>query len=212
MILKFKLKGLTPLLMAKHDIEERDRLAAWRKDPANKNRSVPGDDRAPAWTWQTALYHDGERISFPSDNIMVALRQAGAQMILKKQKTMKEISQSGLLIVEEFCDFTTGGKSIDMQTIAGLAEQSFQEQSNAVRKLGFRLFVKPCRVQTSSHIRVRPRFDNWQVSGSIQVLAPELTREVVQQLFALAGRVGVGNWRPGCKTPGRFGMFEAVVE
>lgn len=212
MILNFRLTGLTPLLMHKQDIEERDRLTAWRKDPANKNRSVAGDDRAPAWTWQTGLYHDGAHLAFPSDNIMVALRQAGSQIYIKRQKTMKEISQSGLLIVEEFCEFRTHGKQVDMGVIAGMAENSFTDQANAVRKLGFRLFLKPCRIQTSSHIRVRARFDEWEISGSIQVLAPELTQEVVRQLFDLAGRVGIGSWRPGCKTPGRFGMFKAEIE
>ena len=89
---------------------------------------------------------------------------------------------------------------------------TFTQQADAVRKLGFRLFAKRAKIGTSKHIRVRPRFDQWAVSGDIETIAPELTLEVVRQLFNLAGRVGLCDWRPGCKTPGPFGMFSATVE
>lgn len=212
MVLDFTLTGLTALLMHKNDIEERDRLKAWRTNPINKNVSVPGDDRTPAWTWQTGLYHDGEHLAIPSDNIMTALRQAGGKMYVKGKKTMKEVSQSGLLIVDEFCKLRVNGKLIAMEPIAAIAEKDFTFQANAVRGMGFKLFSKPCRIGKASHIRVRARFDTWSLAGKIQVRAPELTEQVVAQLFELAGQIGIGSWRPGCPTPGRFGMFSAVVK
>lgn len=95
---KFQMTGFMPLLMHADNIEGSDELQEWRRNPANKGVTVAGDDRSPGWTWQTYCYHDGENIVMPSENVMVALRQAGAQMILKKQKTFKEITQSGLLI------------------------------------------------------------------------------------------------------------------
>ena len=213
MRIKFELRGITPLLMHWDDVEASDRLSAWRKDPKNKGVSTAGDDRSPAWTWQTYCYHDGQNLAIPSANVMVALRQAGGQLILKKQKTFKEISQSGMFVEQEFLSFQCGHplRSVPTTAIASTADKSFADQSSAARDLGFRLFVKRAKVGTSKHVRVRPRFDAWSVSGSLTTVAPELTVDVVRQLFTLAGRVGIGDWRQGCKTPGPFGMFEAVV-
>lgn len=210
--LSFELKGIMPLLMHADDVEAADELKRWRSDPANKNISVPGDDRSPPWTWQTYCYSDGTHLAYPQENIMVALRQAGAQLILKKQKTYKEISQSGLLIVSEFCEFQNNGKQVTTAPLTAVKNKSFAEQAAAVQKHGFKLFMKRARVGTSKHIRVRPRFDNWSIKGRIQILANEITPEILTQLFNLAGRVGLGDWRPGCKTPGPFGMFTATVK
>lgn len=217
MKLTFELIGEMPLIMHADDVEASDALQAWRKDPANKNLSVPGDDRSPAWTWQTALYSDGEHVAMPSQNIMVALRQAGAQMIMKRQKTYKEISQSGLLITSEFCEFRCRGKQLPITEIDWSVSRhgkagSFAEQCERAESLGFKLFAKRAKIGTSKHIRVRPRFDDWFVKGSISIMAPELNKDIVQQLFEIAGRVGLCDWRPGCKTPGPYGMFSAKLK
>lgn len=210
--LGFELTGIMPLLMHADDIDAADTLMAWRKDPANKNVSTAGDDRSPAWTWQTYCYSDGTHLAMPSENIMVALRQAGSQLILKKQKTYKEISQSGLLITTEFCEFRTGGKLVAVDKLRAMKDKPFAQQAAEAQKHGFKLFCKRAKIGTSKHVRVRPRFDSWSVSGRIQILANEITPEVLAQLFDLAGRVGLCDWRPGCKTPGPFGMFSAKVK
>lgn len=209
---QFTLTGFMPLLMHADNIEGSDELQEWRKQPANKGISVAGDDRSPAWTWQTYCYHDGEHIVMPSENIMVALRQAGAQMILKKQKTFKEITQSGLLISTEACEFRNDGKQIKWSDIVGMRDKTFAEQSAACKKLGFDLFVKRARVGTSKHVRVRPKFSKWSVSGEIMVLKPEINGEILQQLFELAGKAGLCDWRPAGKTPGPYGQADAVVK
>lgn len=211
MQVRFELTGVMPLLMHQDDVEAADLLQKWRKDPANKNLSTPGDDRSPAWTWQTYLYHDGTHVVLPAANIAVALRQAGTQMILKRQKTFKELTQSGMLITTEFCEFRCHGNQIALADLAAVRDLPFTEQADRCRELGFRLFAKRARIGTSKNIRVRPRFDNWSVSGVIDVFALELTLPVLQQLFEIAGRVGLCDWRPGCKTPGPFGMFQAEL-
>lgn len=207
----FELVGEMPLLMHADNVEAADELTRWRKSPENKNISCAGDDRSPAWTWQTYCYYDDEHVAMPSESIMVCLRQAGAQVILKKQKTYKEITQSGLLISSEFCDFFAAGKQIPVSAIAALKTKAFDEQADAARGLGFRLFMKRARVGQSKHIRVRPRFDSWSIRGSLTVIAKEITYEALQTLFEIAGRVGLSDWRPGCKTPGPFGMFKATL-
>lgn len=208
----FTLKGYMPLLMHADDVQASDTLSLWRKAPENKNVSQAGDDRSPPWTWQTYLYSDGEHIAMPFENIMVAIRQAGTQIILKKQKTFKEITQSGLLIRDEFCRFTVGGKQIAMREVDKLKDRPFTEHLAAAQKLGFKLFVKRARVGQAKHVRVRARFDKWEVSGIIDVLVPEISHETLAKLFELAGKVGLCDWRPGCKTPGPYGMFTSELK
>jgi hypothetical protein len=211
MNVNFTLNGVMPLLMHLDDVEASDSLKGWRQAPENKNQSVPGDDRSPAWAWQTNLYTDGENVTLPSANLMVCLRQAGTQLILKRQKTYKEISQSGLLIPTEYLDFRCGGLTIPLAKVDAMRELSFQEQAASVAKLGFKLFAKRAKIGQSKHVRVRPRFDRWSASGMIRILSPDISYEVLEKLFELAGRVGLGDWRPGCKTPGPYGMFEAKL-
>lgn len=211
MKIRFDLTGITALLMHNDDFESSDLLNAWRKAPANKGISVAGDDRSPAWTWQTYLYHDGEHLAIPSQNLMTCLRSAGSQMILKKQKTFKEISQSGMGIYSEFLDFRNDGKQIAIRDVVAFRDETFQSHQEMTRKLGFRLFGKRAKIGTSKHLRIRPRFDNWSASGELVVVAPELTFDALKQMFELAGRVGLCDWRPGCKTPGPFGMFSAKL-
>lgn len=208
---QFTLTGFMPLLMHADNIEGSDELQEWRRNPANKGVTVAGDDRSPGWTWQTYCYHDGVHVVMPAENIMVALRQAGAQMILKKQKTFKEITQSGLLISSESCEFRCGENQIKWSSIIGMRDKTFSEQSAACKKLGFELFVKRAKVGTSKHIRVRPKFTNWSVTGEIMVLKPEITGEILSQLFELAGKAGLCDWRPAGKTPGPYGQSDAVV-
>jgi hypothetical protein len=50
------------------------------------------------------------------------------------------------------------------------------------------------------------------VRGEVTILAPEITFGNLETLFSLAGNVGLGDWRPGCKTPGSFGMFTATLK
>lgn len=120
MLVKFHLTGTMPLLMHADDVEAADSLEAWRKDPGHKNISKAGDDRSPAWTWQTYCYSDGEHLTIPSGNLMVCLRYAGTQIILKKQTTFKQLSQSGMLITSEYMDFRVNKKQIPIAEIFAL--------------------------------------------------------------------------------------------
>jgi hypothetical protein len=214
MKVRFELRGKTALLQHQDDVLASDRLDAWRKDSTNRGVSKAGDDRSPAWTWQTYLYHDGKHVSIPSQNLMVTLRAAGAQMLLKKQKTFKELTQSGMGIFSEDLEFRCGeaNEQVPIAPIIKLMDLPFDKQANAVRDMGFRLFVKRARVGQSKHIRVRPRFDLWTASGVVVTTKQELTFENVAKLFELAGSVGLCDWRPGCKTPGPYGMFSAELD
>jgi len=210
---EFTLKGITPFLMHADDVEAADMLKDWRKSPGNKNQSTAGDDRSPAWTWQTYWYLDDKgNLTIPSDNLMRCLCKAGSKIILKKQTSFKELTQTGLCLPSDTLDFRNAGAPVPVAEFVEHRDEKFADQKKRVQKAGFDLLVKRAAVGQSKHVRVRPMFRSWSASGTIQVTAQEFDAEKLQELFDLAGTVGLGDWRPGGKTPGRFGMFESEVK
>lgn len=211
---EFTLTGLTPLLMHADDVMESDALSVWRKDPKNKSLSVPGDDRSPPWTWQTYLYHDGGKLVVPQENMMAALRYAGAKIPWKGQTSFKALTQSGLVIGSDYCEFLCGGKPVPLAAVRAFRDEPFADHVTAARKLGFDLSVKRAKLDKSKNVRVRARFDDWAVRGTVAVSEPAITRDVLNQLFEIAGRLaGLGDWRPSApKSPGPYGMFSADVK
>lgn len=211
----FTLTGVTPLLIHADNIEMADLLTEWRKDPKNKNQSVPGDDRSPPWSWQCYLYlSDKGQFTIPSELIMAAIRYAGARVILKKQLTFKSLSQSGLLIDTEFCDFAGPKGSITLKAIEAIRDKPFAEQSEAVKALGFTLYTKRAKVGQGKHIRVRARFDQWTVRGQIEIVDPDISADNLRTIFHIAGdKAGLCDWRPSAKqSPGPHGRFSVDLK
>lgn len=210
---KFTLKGVSPLLVHADNVELSDKVKAWQMDPINKPLSVPGDDRSPAWTWQTYAYTDGEHLTVPADCLMACLIQAAAQVMLKAPKTFKEAAACGLFLQDDHMPILINGKPILSSDIDKLSELTFAEQAEGVKKLGFDLFVKRAAVGAKKHVRVRPRFTDWELKGEIHVLAQEITEKHLRQIFDIAAFYkGLCDWRPGSpKKPGRFGRFEAKL-
>jgi hypothetical protein len=211
-----KIKGLTPLLMHADNIEWADAMDEWNREPGNKATSKAGDDRTPAWRWLGSLNHDGQIITIPSEYIMRCIMEGAAQVPTGRGKTtFKSQSQSGLLCPEFHWPLQLNGSAatVSMEDINKLREtKQFAGQMLAVREMGFSLFVKRAKVGQSKHIRVRPRFDSWATEGRIAILDETITPKVLQTILDMAGRYkGLGDWRPGGKTPGQFGMFEATV-
>jgi hypothetical protein len=212
------LKGKTPLLLHADDVEWADRMVVWRDDPSNKKGSKAGDDRSPAWRWMGCLYHDGTQVSLSSDMIMKCLMQGGAMVPVpggKSNKTFKSQTQSGLMTSEAFWPLTAaGGKAVPVKEINTLLnEVDFAKHKALCKTLGFDLFVKRAAVGASKHIRVRPRFREWQATGTIVVIDEQITEKVLRDVISYAGRYkGLGDWRPGGRTPGPHGMFEAEIK
>lgn len=214
---EFTLTGITPILFHADDVLAAQELKDWREDPNNKNYSIPGDDRSPPWTWITYLYHDNSNIVMPWDNMSACLRKAGATIVIpnKRGKTFKEVAVSGITSLCANLEFFTNGQPVSMSDILNLKQDktaSFNNHLALAKSLGFSLNVKRATIVQSKHVRVRAKFDNWQVRGRVFVSAPIITIDRLKQLFEAAGNSGLGDWRPSSRTPGSYGMFRSEVE
>lgn len=212
---KVQIIGSTPLLMHADNITWADQMEAWRTDAKNKANSKAGDDRTPAWRWIGSLYHDGDVVTVPHENIMRCLMEAGAQVPTGKgQKTFKSQTQSGLVCATfHWPLYVTTDKTVSMDAIRELTTvDSFASHVEAARDMGFDLDVRRARVGQSKHVRVRPKFDTWSTEGEITIVDPAITVDVLRTILEVAGRYkGLGDWRPGGRTPGPWGMFTVQV-
>lgn len=212
------LKGLTPLLMHQDNIAFSEKIQAWQQAPENKEHSVAGDDRSPAWTWIGYLYHDGREVGMPSDNLMTMLREGGAKVPTGKGKeTYKKQTQAGIMVDQQQWPLLVKGKSIPVDPFYDLVGNiAFTDHLDLAEKYGFELLVKRAKVGRSKHVRVRPMFREWTLEGSLTVIDEEIsgiTADVLQTVLNQAGAMcGLGDWRPSSQSSGTFGKFEPMIE
>ena len=210
-----RIEGVTPLMMHRDNLEFKAIVDKWQRDPANRDRSTPGDDRSPAWNWIGALYHDGATVALPTDCVMASCMGAGAEVKAPRgKKSLKAQTQSGMAFTDPFLSFTVnGGRSIAMADIEPLQHaDDFADHLAVARKLGFSLDIRRARIGTSKHVRVRPVFDVWHARGVLSVWDDTLTADVLSTVFYLAGdKYGLLEWRPSGRRPGPFGRFRAEV-
>lgn len=211
------LTGKAPLLMHRDNIEWADHMDQWKNNPENKKLSKAGDDRTPAWRWLGSVYHDDRNLCIPQENIMRCLMEGGALIGVpgSARKTFKSQTQSGMMSVDETWTLLLNGTTIAWHDIEAMKDEpAFAAHKELCRALGFDLMVKRARIGTAKHIRVRPQFPRgWQIKGSITVWDEQITQDVLAQIFEYAGQYkGIGDWRPGGKTPGPYGTFEATID
>lgn len=212
-----EITGTTPLLMHRDNIEWADAMELWKKDPKNKAASKAGDDRTPPWRWIGCLNYDHPVtgvVTVPSEYIMSSIMGGATQVPTGKGKaTFKSQSQSGLLCSEFHWPLMVDGKTIKMRDIQALRTlETFREQMEGAELLGFSLFPKRAKIRDTKHLRVRPRFDRWSVSGQIVIVDPQITLDILSTILDISGRLkGLGDWRPGSTKPGAYGMFTARV-
>lgn len=211
-----RLVGATPLLMHYDNLAWDEVIKKWQKDPANKALSVAGDDRTPAWRWIGYLYTDGGMVAMPADNLMSALREGGKKVSTGRgQQTFKALTQAGIIVDQAAWAFETQGRQVSYDQVSHLIENhDFNEHMETAKKLGFELFVKRAKIGKAKHVRVRPRFDNWQAYGSLTVLEDQLiTDDVLRLILINAGAYcGLCDWRPGSPmSPGVFGKFSVEM-
>lgn len=212
------LTGLTPLLMHNDNLSFAEKVKAWQKDPANKELSVAGDDRSPAWTWVGHSYHDGKHFNMPADNLMTLLREGGAKVINKGKETFKKQTQAGIMIDGQGFDILVNDALLPIQPFSELiGHNEFADHLERAEEHGFELLVKRAKVRQSKHVRVRPMFREWKAQGTFTVMDEELsglTRPIIERILTQAGAlVGLGDWRPSSpKSSGTFGRFQPEIE
>lgn len=207
--------GVRPLLLHADNLVENEKIRRWQKDPKNRDKSVPGDDRTPAWTWMSYLYVEGGTLILPSDNLMTLIREGAKRISTGKRGTFKSQSQSGIMVDGVGYPILVNGTSIKVSQFTHLVgEDDFLKHEETATSLGFNLFVKRAKVGTAKHVRVRPKFDKWSAVGQIMVFEDSITSDVVTDIFNQAGQyAGIGDWRPSSpKSPGPFGTFTAAVK
>lgn len=210
------LTGTQPLLMHKDNLEWEDRIKSWRENPENKKYSVRGDDRSPSWTWLSSLYSDDNVIAIPGDNIMAMVREGGALVPVpggRNGKTFKAQTQSGILLLDWYWPLLVEGKQIPVAPFFALeGNMHFDEHMHTARSNNFNLYIKRVKIGQSKHVRVRPMFRNWSVSGAVRVTDEQIDPNSLQAIFEMAGKLkGLCDWRPSSKTPGPYGTFTAEV-
>lgn len=213
---KVTLTGKTPLLMHHDNLDWSDHMSEWQADPNNKKLSKAGDDRTPPFRWLGNCYHDGQVLGIPSENIMRCAMEAGAMVPVpggKGGKTFKAQTQSGMMSENQFWPITAHGNPIKWAPVEQLKDEPvFTKHKTAAQKLGFDLLVKRAKIGTSKHIRVRPIFAEWELRGGIVVWDEQITRDILQSIFTFGGQYkGLGSWRPGGRTPGPYGTFQARI-
>jgi len=214
---EFQCKGDSSLLMHADNIEWSDAIAKERSaiKESDKKAFAAGDDRCPTHTWKGYVYTDlGEsQVVMPTDNLRSCLMRAAAQVELKGKKTYKELSQGAIIFDDEFAAMLVAGKPLPFKSIKDI-HGSFAEQAEAVRALGFRLFVKRAVIGQAKHVRVRPRFDDWSVSGTFTVIDDQVSTEIIKKIWGIAGMYkGIGDWRPGARqSPGPYGRFTTTIK
>jgi hypothetical protein len=212
------IEGRSPLLMHHDDLDWSDQMAAWLLVGNNKISSKAGDDRAPAWKWIGSLYHDDQFVGLDQECIMRCLMDGGAAVPDPKsnssKKTLKSETQSGIIPIDTLWPLTIDGRNVEFGPIAKMVKQDdFAKHQLFARQAGFELWAKRATIGASKHVRVRPRFDKWQVRGKLEVVEERLTLEVLQRILDYCGHYkGLGDWRPGSpKRPGPFGRFSARI-
>lgn len=211
------LTGQTPLLMHQDNLAWAEAMNKWRLDPANKKLSVAGDDRTPAFRWIGNLYIDSGRVVVPADNLMTVLREGGKKVQTGKgQESFQRYTQSGMLIDQAAWAVMIDGKEVPYAPIKELIQENdFESHLRAVEGMGFELFVKRAKIGAAKHVRVRPRFDNWVIWGTVTVLMDDIiTTPILENILSIGGAYcGLGNWRPSSpKSPGSFGKFTAELK
>lgn len=211
---KFKMIGKTPLLLHQDNIEFGDEIEAWRLAAENQKKAgkKKGDDRSPAWTWLGYLPFDPDtgEAAIPAHYLTSMLAAAGTQIPTGKgTKSYKEAACAAVFPLLDFFPLTTKGKPFNVAELTTQlhAEEDFRQHLVKVRAAGFDLDMRRAKVGAGKHVRVRPKFMQWEVTGDVRVELDRIPQDILTSVFRIMGDRGLGDFRPSCVRPGRFGMF-----
>lgn len=191
MIIEVTARGLTPLLMNRMSDDTLENLRTKTKAPKTKAIGTTLTPRADA---ERKLYLAEDGPYVPGVNLMACLIEAGKSIRLdgKRQiSTAKSTILPGLM--------TLLSTSMPLKVPGTDKAAVWEADVRAGRNPNGGEAVALCR----------PRFDEWEISFSIDIDEEEIGENTIRELFDKAGRrCGLGDFRPQRK--GVFGQF--VVE
>lgn len=138
--------------------------------------------------WEGSLYHDGENLFVPGDNIHACI-VGGA----RKAKLGKQV-ESGMLPVDDVPIKTALKPGESLDKIYDRKEFSLRKPVRIPPRTGARL------------MKVRPMIPSgWELNFEVEFDQNQLSKDNLVEAMREAGRkIGLGDWRP------RFGRF--IVE
>jgi hypothetical protein len=186
--LKVTWKGMTPLIMHSnqgvnplHPITKEMKKYTGKRKKTDEDYEIIAD-----LEWESGLYWKDEIGTFmPAENVEATIRN-GAKSIKKGSAIQKFLSVEPLYI-----PFTYGEKLSKEQLKADLKYRD----------------VRVMKINNSSILRTRPRFDTWQIQFFINYEEKQMDLEDIVQSIDYAGKfVGLCDSRP------KYGQFVAIIE
>jgi predicted RNA-binding protein (virulence factor B family) len=175
---KVRVRGISPLLLHRNSFEMEKLLAKARNNEAKQ--------KVEEENYHLYLYLDGDgRPYVPDIMLQRAFIEAAKefQQQGKRKKTYKNIVAGGFVNINE-------------PEIPIISQSGYKPDKR---------FVK---VQKNRVLRVRPRFDDWELEFTITI-DESIDHEVVKKIIEHAGAyIGIGDFRPTCSGP--FGRFEIL--
>lgn len=182
--LKFKIEGMSPLLMHNDQMADPLNPYAIEMKKISKVRVKTDEHHAhlAAIEWEASLYLEEQQIVIPGENIERMLIDAG-----KKTRLGREFT-SGMM-----CDGSWPLK------YAGPGEYvKLYKDKNFVDR-------RAVKVQTSKVMRTRPIFNTWSLAFAVQFLPSILNADAIKQALTTAGQIiGLCDYRP------KFGRFVVI--
>lgn len=186
--LKVIWKGITPLIMhsnqcvnALHPITKEMKKYTSKRSKTDEDLEIISD-----LEWEGGIYwKDSLGLYIPAENIEATIRN-GAKSIKKGTAIQKFLSVEPLYIPMTY------------------GEELTKEQLKSDLKYRD---VRIMKINNSSIVRTRPRFDTWQVEFIVNYEETQIDLESVVQSIDFAGKyVGLCDSRP------KYGQFVAIIE
>lgn len=174
--------GRFPLLLDPMTDERIEDIWYGRKETRSK-------DLTPKQVAESKLIRVDGKLVVPTQYLYSCLVEAGRDVELKPRKKISTIESTllySLMDIEgEFLPLTNG---VDDQEPTWKTDKRLTRNKD---KQGLPAF--------------RPRFDHWSLAMVLNYDQVQVKDEKMRELFAAAGKIGIGPFRPQCRGP--FGQF-----
>ena len=191
MEVKITIKGTEPLIMhSAYGLNQRTELAQEKQEIVRRkgsNRTDADDARLAIIECQQSFWlDDAGEITIPPEAFRSCLETAARK--LKQGGDVRE----GLIVFRSAFKYDRDKLGNTPEEVANKAQ-----------------FVTPVVVQRSRMERVRPKFDEWSATFSVEYDEELVDRAKLERWIDIGGRrIGLGDWRP--EKSGRYGRFELV--